>query len=164
MTVRELIHKLKYYNPNAEVVYIDSLYKDGYGKPINDIYPNGEENNCNHLFLTGDYLVKNNRVAVNSPINLNDLAKDNHQNNIEKGWYEPEPSIPELLCMIHSEVSEVVDAYRNGRDDEIGEELADIILRTLDLSAYLNIDIHSAVLNKLVYNKTRPYRHGGKKI
>ena len=75
-------------------------------------------------------------------INLNDLAKDNHQNNIDKGWYEPEPTLPELLCMIHSEVSAVVDAYRNGRNDEIGEELADIILRTLDLSAYLNIDIH----------------------
>lgn len=97
-------------------------------------------------------------------INLNDLAKDNHQNSIEKGWYEPEPTVPELLCMIHSEVSEVVDAYRNGRDNEIGEELADIILRTLDLSAHLEIDIHSAVLNKLEYNKTRPYRHGGKKI
>lgn len=97
-------------------------------------------------------------------INLNDLAKDNHQNSIEKGWYEPEPTVPELLCMIHSEVSEVVDAYRNGRDDEIGEELADIILRTLDLSAHMEIDIHSTVLNKLEYNKTRPYRHGGKKI
>lgn len=97
-------------------------------------------------------------------INLTELAAENHQNNINKGWYDNKPSIPELLCMIHSEVSEVTDAYRNSRDKEIGEELADIILRTLDLAAYMKIDIHSAVLNKLAFNKTREYRHGGKKI
>ncbi len=97
-------------------------------------------------------------------INLTELATENHQNNINKGWYDTNPTIPELLCMIHSEVSEVTDAYRNNRDDEIGEELADIILRTLDLATYLKIDIHNKVLRKLEFNKSRAYHHGGKRV
>lgn len=105
-----------------------------------------------------------NKQKLPNTVNLTELAAENHQNNINKGWYDNKPSIPELLCMIHSEVSEVTDAYRNSRDEEIGEELADIILRTLDLAAYMKIDIHAAVLDKLSFNKTREYRHGGKKI
>jgi hypothetical protein len=41
-------------------------------------------------------------------------------------------------------------------------ELADVIIRVLDAAAAWDIDIASAVAVKMVYNRTRPRRHGGK--
>jgi NTP pyrophosphatase (non-canonical NTP hydrolase) len=43
------------------------------------------------------------------------------------------------------------------------EELADIIIRALDTSHQLGLDINAAVNKKMEYNLTRPYRHGNKK-
>ena len=42
-------------------------------------------------------------------------------------------------------------------------ELADVIIRILDYCAYAGIDIDAAISEKHEYNKSRPYRHGGKK-
>lgn len=42
-------------------------------------------------------------------------------------------------------------------------ELADAIIRILDYCGYAGIDIDAAVERKHEYNKTRPYRHGGKR-
>lgn len=43
-----------------------------------------------------------------------------------------------------------------------GAELADVIIRTLDLTDELGIDIGQEIGRKLRFNKTRPYRHGNK--
>ena len=42
-------------------------------------------------------------------------------------------------------------------------ELADVIIRVLDYCGYAGIDIDAAISQKHEYNRTRPYRHGGKK-
>ena len=81
----------------------------------------------------------------------------------EKGWWIGDPNIPEKLALIHSEVSEALEAYRNCKDGEMGEELADVIIRTLDLASYLGIDMEEEVLKKQRQNESRPYRHGGKR-
>ncbi len=44
---------------------------------------------------------------------LNELAKQIHDNNIEKGFYEKEKNIGEMLALIHSEVSEALEADRS---------------------------------------------------
>jgi NTP pyrophosphatase (non-canonical NTP hydrolase) len=44
----------------------------------------------------------------------------------------------------------------------IEEELADIIIRTLDTAQAFGVDIDRAVTAKMAYNATRPHRHGGK--
>lgn len=44
-----------------------------------------------------------------------------------------------------------------------GRELADVIIRVLDYCGYAGIDIDAAISQKHEYNRTRPYRHGGKK-
>jgi NTP pyrophosphatase (non-canonical NTP hydrolase) len=41
-------------------------------------------------------------------------------------------------------------------------ELADIIIRVLDLAASLDIDMDKAVIEKMQHNATRSARHGGK--
>lgn len=44
----------------------------------------------------------------------------------------------------------------------IPSEMADIIIRVLDICGFYGIDIEQAVRVKMAYNDTRPYRHGGK--
>jgi NTP pyrophosphatase (non-canonical NTP hydrolase) len=80
--------------------------------------------------------------------------------------------VPERLCLIHSEVSEALEAYRDGDNDlrfteggkpeGIPSELADIVIRVADMAAYLGIDLDAAIKAKMAYNATRPHKHGRK--
>lgn len=52
---------------------------------------------------------------------------------------------------------------RAKKPEGIAAELADVIIRVLDYCAYAGIDIENVLEVKHEYNKSRPYRHGGKK-
>ena len=109
--------------------------------------------------------------------NLNTLAKKINQTAHEKGFYDEKETTAAYMnracANLHDEVSELHEAFRNGNlfkmtdksiDMTFGEEeLADIIIRALDTSQELNIDINAAVSKKMEYNLSRPYRHGNKK-
>lgn len=92
--------------------------------------------------------------------------KEIHKLAIEKGWWETVREVPELLCLIHSEVSEALESYRNKVPEDqqgcLSEELADIVIRVFDMAEAFNIDIAQAVQKKHGYNMLRPYRHGDK--
>jgi len=93
--------------------------------------------------------------------------KEIHQCAVDKGWWEEYRPVPELLCLLHSEVSEALEAYRNyipeGEKGCLSEELADVVIRIWDMCEYFHIDIAEAVNKKYEVNLTRPYRHGGKR-
>jgi len=79
-----------------------------------------------------------------------------------QGFSMAEYLIPEKLMLIVTEVAEAMEAYRDDNRANLGEELADIIIRTLDLCGGLGIDIQGAVMRKMEINFTRPRMHNRK--
>lgn len=67
-----------------------------------------------------------------------------------------------IIALIHSEASEALEACRKRDRENFKEELADILIRVLDCSHGMGIDIGEAVAKKLEANRKRGYRHGGK--
>jgi NTP pyrophosphatase (non-canonical NTP hydrolase) len=80
-----------------------------------------------------------------------------------QSWQDPY-KIPAVIALIHSEASEALEAFRKDDRPNFEEELADTVIRVLDLTAGLGIDIDAVVAAKLAKNRTRGYRHGGKRV
>ncbi|MEM7819829.1 MAG: MazG nucleotide pyrophosphohydrolase domain-containing protein [Candidatus Aenigmatarchaeota archaeon] len=93
---------------------------------------------------------------------LKDMIKEIHKNAKEKGFWDGKRNFLEALMLIVSEAGECCEAYRKDDWDNVKEELADIVIRTLDLAEGFNIDIENEILKKMEYNKTRPYKHNKK--
>lgn len=135
---------------------------------------------------TSESLPIGNAVLAEVPARLNDLAQVIHQNAKDKGFFEKEKNIGEMLCLIHSEVSEALEAdrknnycqkksidymnqcewslshFRDNIKNTFEDELADVIIRVLDLCAYKGIDIEKHILMKMRYNLKREKYHGKK--
>lgn len=70
--------------------------------------------------------------------------------------------IPEWLELTPELLRRMPNMYGKIKPEGIPSELADIIIRVLDICGHLDIDIANALADKMAYNETRPYRHGGK--
>ena len=79
-----------------------------------------------------------------------------------KGWYSDNIQTGTSLALIHSEVSEALEADRVGNRELFEEELADICIRVFSLCGHMNIDLEKRIVDKMVDNYKRPYKHGGK--
>ena len=79
----------------------------------------------------------------------------------EKGFHDARNNdAPTVLALIHSEVSEALEAHREEELGEFGEELADIIIRVGDLAESENVDLQSEVERKMEKNREREKPHG----
>lgn len=73
----------------------------------------------------------------------------------------PNPSLlPEKLALMHSELSEALEAWRDGNDDGINEELIDVLIRVFDTLHWRGADIDTILAAKMAKNKARPHLHG----
>ena len=93
---------------------------------------------------------------------ITEMMTEAHQTAMEHGWWERDRNNYELIALMHSELSEALEAYRKGDDGHVVEEFADVLIRIFDMCAARGMDLERAVKEKMAFNKTRPYRHGNK--
>lgn len=93
---------------------------------------------------------------------INHYVQQAYEIAVSKGWHDEERETGTMLALIHSEVSEALEADRKGDAANFVEELADICIRVFDLCGHKGIDLDSAILAKMARNRERTYRHGGK--
>lgn len=110
-------------------------------------------------------------------LSISALMEIVHTNNVAAGWWtnletgeslksaqgeKPKRNVPEMLCLVHSEVSEAMEGFRkNLMDDKLPHrsmlevELADAVIRILDMCGGLGLDLEGAIVEKLEYNAKR---------
>lgn len=124
----------------------------------------------------------NGKPCKNVATILNVIAKGVHE--VSKQWWQDlstglpkDRNVGELICLIHSELSEAMEGHRkNLMDDKLPHrkmievELADAMIRIFDMAEGLNLDIGGAFVEKMKYNAIREdhkpenrIKEGGKK-
>jgi NTP pyrophosphatase (non-canonical NTP hydrolase) len=98
------------------------------------------------------------------------IQEECHQTAVDKGWWDKPVEEGTSIALMHSELSEALEALRHGNppDDKIPEysgveaELADVMIRIFDFAGGRNYNVIGAMLAKMEMNKTRSHKHGGK--
>ncbi len=92
-----------------------------------------------------------------------------HSAQVKAGWWtdlqtgqRKDRNVGELICLMHSELSEAMEAHRkNLMDDKLPHrkgievELADTLIRIFDFAGAHNLDLAGALVEKMAFNASR---------
>jgi NTP pyrophosphatase (non-canonical NTP hydrolase) len=121
------------------------------------------------------------KMAVSDAAGI--LQQECHAASVRAGWddgvdYTNKYVVAAKLCLVHSEISEALEASRKDLMDDklphrngVEVELADALIRICHLAGALGLDLGGAVAEKMAYNAVRAdhkpenrAKEGGKKI
>jgi NTP pyrophosphatase (non-canonical NTP hydrolase) len=120
---------------------------------------------------------------------LAEMAEEVREVNELNGWWPTDRTFGDAIALLHTEVSEAMEAFRRwGTDDVteynpatavddgnggviftkkpegVGSEFADILIRLLDMAKEHGIDLEAEYERKISHNRVRGWKHGGKKL
>ena len=123
---------------------------------------------------------------------ISQMVKIAHDNAVEKGFHDKRMEVGTMIALVHSELSEALEAHRTGKflppgmvasllryadgDDyamtkgqfEVSckstfeDELADTVIRIADMCGLLGINLEAHIKAKMRFNAKRPKLHGKK--
>ncbi|HRQ23084.1 MAG TPA: nucleotide pyrophosphohydrolase [Anaerolineales bacterium] len=102
---------------------------------------------------------------MNRDKTIRELTEEMHALVQSKGWYEADSKRPQtprnLAVSLSIEAAEILEHFQFTDEikdrDELGGELADVMLYLLQLASISGIDLEDAVLRKIEKNKMRTW-------
>lgn len=83
------------------------------------------------------------------------LQKDVYQNKLNHGFNVTDINLE--FCLTYGEMAEAYDAWKKHKED-VGEELADVVIFLMGIAEILNIDLEEELVRKIDKNSKRKYK------
>jgi NTP pyrophosphatase (non-canonical NTP hydrolase) len=146
--------------PETEDMYHDWREHLDYGRGQKSPMSNEER----RAILESTQITRGQRSGplLNSNMSIVQMQARIHQQNRDMGWWDNPREMGTLLCLVHSEISEAMEGERKGLMDDhlphrsmLEVELADAMIRIMDIAASRNLDLAGAIVEKVDYNRKR---------